>query len=168
MVIRLKVQVRQKPCATEFFNVVVQPLWQRFTEENSAIDLCCAVTVMLDQMVDWIAVESDETPKQVRERLAKVAPEFGTLNLIARTLKHRELDRGNDKGLRDIFCVGMPAGDGLDNALAPVFWPDLAPGRHPPGPRLNTGVRSDELLKRCFEVIAAELGISVKKGADAD
>ncbi|WP_217704131.1 hypothetical protein, partial [Salipiger sp. HF18] len=144
-----------------FFELVVLPLWERFNQSKSAIALCCACTVMMDQMVDWIAVENNETPKEVRDRFIGIAPEFETLNLIARALKHRELDRGTNKGLRDVFCVGMPGDEGHDNALPPVLWPDAVPGKHPPGPRINSGVKSDLLLRRCVNVLADELGLVI-------
>lgn len=154
-------QVRQKPDAKEYFELVVLPLWRRFTQEVSAIELCCACTVLLDQMIDWIAEETNDTCANVRGRLASTAPEFDTLNLVARALKHRELDRGQGKGLRDVFCVGIPGDSGSSQPLPPIFFPDERPGKHPPGPRLNSGINSDVLLAKCINVLAGELGVEL-------
>lgn len=151
--------VRRQSDAKEFYELVVLPLWARVQREIWALDITCAVVILLDQMVDWIAEETGETPPQVRDRLKAVTPQFGALNLVSRALKHREVDRGPHKGLRDVFVEGRRA-DGFSNLEMPCsFWPDQVPGRHPPGPRINSAIDSISLLAPCIAAMNKELGV---------
>jgi hypothetical protein len=155
--IKIGVQVRRKSDAREFYELVVLPLWERVQREIWALDITCAAVILLDQMMDWIGDQTGEKPQEVRHRLNAVEPQFEQLNLISRALKHRELDKGAHKGLRDVFVEGLHA-NGFETPC--VFWPDEVPGRHPPGgPRIGSGIKSISLLAPCIAAMNKELGV---------
>ena len=114
-----------------------------------ADDLCCAVTVLLDQMPDWMAEEEGVTPSDVRNRLSKLEPFFESLNLVARGIKHRELDRGPHKGLRDVITSGKKTRDGFISP--PWFYAK-------PEDKI---LHSEQVIKVCITVLASELGVKL-------
>ena len=138
--------------ATEFFELAVLPMWQRFRADISATDLCCAVTVLMDQMPEWMAVEAGTSSSETRDRLKEIEPHFLQLNLAARAIKHRLLDRGPYKGLRDIIHPGKPASQGY-SARPPMFC-------LPESPLQN----SEALLEACVVVLRKELHVGWNDG----
>jgi hypothetical protein len=156
--IKFIVQVRRKSDAKEFYELVVLPLWARVQKEIWALDISCAAVVLLDQMMDWIADQTGETTHQVRKRLSAVTPQFEDLNLIARAIKHRELDKGERKGLRDVYVEGRRARDASERDLPCQFWPDEVPGWHT-APRMNSAISSISLLGPCIAAMNKELGV---------
>ena len=149
MPIRINTYTRPRFNATEFFQLAVVPMWRRFQSEMIADDLCCAAIILLDQMVDWIAVESKEKPEAVRSRLVQSEQYFESLNLAARAIKHRELDRGPNKGLRDILSSGGKVLEDGYVKVPIVYLPN------------NQSVKVDVLLDACVTAVAKELQVSI-------
>lgn len=140
----------RKHGAVEFFNEIVLPLWNRWQQEIGAPDLCCSVAIFLDQMPEWIAAQAMEDPQEARARLLGKEPLFRELNLIARTIKHYELDRGPDAGLKDVIAYVDPKAPNLGRD-APKFF---IKGE-------ERFLDSKKLLKACFIALADELGLEI-------
>ena len=149
MPLRIFVYGTAKHNAAEFFEAVVVPIWQRFTNEMIAVDLCCAAIVLLDQMPDWIAAETGEDPSDVRVRLVEKDPHFHKLNLAARVIKHREIDRGPNRGLSDVLTDGARILDDGTVMTPLISLPD------------GESIKADVLLKSCMNIVAGELGVKI-------
>ncbi|WP_428513373.1 hypothetical protein [Roseovarius sp.] len=149
MPIRFNAYTRPRLNAVEFFELAVVPMYRRFQSDMVADDLCCAAIILLDQMVDWIAVESGEKPEVVRSRFIQAEQHFSSLNLVARALKHRELDRGPNKGLRDVLSSGGRVLEDGYVKVPLVYLPE----------RKSVGI--DVLLEACIKVVAEELRVTV-------
>ncbi|MEM7723073.1 MAG: hypothetical protein AAF376_11920 [Pseudomonadota bacterium] len=149
MPIRLLSYTRPKLNSVEFFQLVVVAMWRRFQRDMVADDLCCAAIVLLDQMIDWIAIDTGEKPKFVRQRLVRAEENFSSLNLAARAIKHRELDRGPHKGLRDILSSGGKVMEDGSVKVPIVFLPG------------KQSLKVDVLLETCIKAVADELQLSV-------
>ena len=140
--------IQKKQNTVQYFEQIVLPLWYRYQRDISSDELCCATVVMLNHVPDWLAEETGESIKDIRKRFVEMDPMFEHLDVVARALKHRELDRNPDKGLKDVLREGIPPKDG-NKARATAFG------------RMGTLVQGDEMLRTCVEIFARELDVAL-------